>query len=112
MTAWLIKVFGLNWRTNLAAAIAFLISVPSLITAITDWAHHQPADWRGAILGVVLAAGVALSKDAATFTTTDQAAAAQAKVEGDPRANAQMKAATDDVKNALVAPKPDEDKKP
>lgn len=72
MVNWIVKVFGANWKTNLASAVTFLLSVPSLITAITDWAHHQPADWRGAVLGIVVATGLAFSKDASNHSTAAQ----------------------------------------
>lgn len=69
------KILGINWKTNLIAAVSFLLSVPSLVGAINNWAHHQPADWRIAIVGIVTAAGLAVSKDSTTSSTQAQVAA-------------------------------------
>ena len=66
------KYLGKSWRTNLAAIVTFLLGVPSLVTATQNWLHHQPADWRGALVAVVTAAGLALAKDSAVHSTTDQ----------------------------------------
>lgn len=70
------KILGINWKTNLIAAVSFLLSVPSLVGAITNWAHHQPADWRIAIVGIITAAGLAVSKDSTTNSTAAQVQAA------------------------------------
>lgn len=72
MNIWMQKLLGLNWRTNLAAVIAFLTSVPQFVTAIHAWINHQPTDWRGAILSVIVAGGFALSKDSAVHSTAAQ----------------------------------------
>jgi hypothetical protein len=90
---WILKTFGTNWKTNLAAVVSFLLSVPSLISAITICAHHQPADWRGAALGIVIALGFAVAKDSTTHSTPAQSQAALAKAVGDPRAPELVKAA-------------------
>lgn len=68
----MVKVLGPNWKTTLAALLSFAMSVPQLVTAFTNWAHHQPADWRGAVIGLVIAAGLAASKDADNHSTVAQ----------------------------------------
>lgn len=82
MNDWMKKILGLNWKTNLAAILAFLTSVPQFVTAIAAWAHHQPADWRGAILSVVIAAGFAASKDSTTHSTLLQVETSTVKAQG------------------------------
>ena len=66
------KYLGPNWKTNLAAIISFLMGVPPFVTAATNWWHHQPADWRGAIGALVVAAGLAVAKDGDNHSTADQ----------------------------------------
>lgn len=72
MTDWMKKLLGTNWKTNLAAIVAFLTSVPQFVMAITAWSHHQPADWRGAVLSIVVAGGLAAAKDSTTHSTVAQ----------------------------------------
>jgi len=79
MTNWLINLIGTNWKTNLAAAIIFVLSVPAFVGALTSWAHHQPADWRGAFAGVVVSIGLAVAKDGSTHSTIAQVKAATDK---------------------------------
>lgn len=69
---WIVRVFGPNWKTSLAALLSFAISIPQLVTAFTDWSHHQPADWRGALVAIIVAAGLAASKDADNHSTIAQ----------------------------------------
>lgn len=66
------QVFGPNWKTNLASFVAFLATVPALVTAGENWAHHQPVDWRGAVFGLIVAAGLAVAKDSSNHSTIDQ----------------------------------------
>jgi hypothetical protein len=69
MNAWMQSHFGKNWKTSMAAFVAFLMSVPQLVTAVQHWVNHQPADWRGAIAALVVAAGLAFSKDSDNHST-------------------------------------------
>jgi hypothetical protein len=73
---WFITIFCANWKTNLSAAVVFVLSVPAIVTAFTDWAHHQPADWRGAFAGLVISIGLAVAKDSSTHSTVAQVEAA------------------------------------
>jgi hypothetical protein len=76
---WLINAFGTNWKTNTAAAVVFVLSCPAFVGALTDWAHHQPADWRGALAGIVIAVGLAAAKDNSTHSTTSEVESATYK---------------------------------
>lgn len=86
---WIVKVLGPNWKTTLAAALSFAISIPQLVTAFTNWSHHQPADWRGAAVAIIVAAGLAASKDADNHSTAAQVEKATEKaaeaVQGDTK---------------------------
>jgi hypothetical protein len=77
--AWLIKVFGANWKTNAAAGIVFVLSCPVFVAALSSWAHHQRADWRGALVGIVIALGLAAAKDSSTHATTTEGESASDK---------------------------------
>lgn len=68
-----------NWKTNLAALCAFAFSVPQFVTAITAWQSGQHADWRGAVISLILAGGLAVAKDSTTHSTVDQVNAATFK---------------------------------
>jgi hypothetical protein len=72
-------ILGANWKTNLAAVVVFVLSCPPFLGALTKWAYHQPADWRGAFVGVVMAVGLAVAKDSSTHSTTAQIEAATDK---------------------------------
>lgn len=105
MNAFLTKYLGLNWRTNLAAIAAFLATVPAVVAAAENWAHHQPVDWRGAAFGLFVSAGIALAKDSKNKSTLEQVKAEQAKVDADDtreykQAELQAKAADDQAKGS------------
>ena len=74
------KVLGLNWRTNLVAVMSFLYGIPQVVTAVQNWIHGKPADWREAIAAIVVGIGFALSKDAKTHSTVEQVEAASKQV--------------------------------
>ena len=73
------KWLGTNWKTNLAAILSFLLSVPQFVTAIQSYIKHEPADWRGAIAALVVALGLLASKDSTTHSTVDQVAKSTAE---------------------------------
>lgn len=79
MTDFMKKILGINWKTNLAAVAAFVMGVPAAVVAITNWAHHEPADWRGATVALVVAAGLACAKDSSTHSTAAEVQAATDK---------------------------------
>lgn len=55
ISQWFNKIFGASWKTSLAGYLVLLASVPSMVTAVQAWVHHQPADWRSAIFGIAIA---------------------------------------------------------
>lgn len=96
------KVLGLNWRSNLIAIVAFLGTVPSIITAINQFINHQQVDWHAAAGGLLLSVLAFVSKDASNKSTIAQAEAAQAQVaavtpEQKAAADAQVKLADSQV---------------
>ena len=76
--------FKLNWKTNLAALAAFIYSVPQFVTALQQWQAGQPVNWHGAIISLILAAGLAVSKDATNHSTLAQVQVATAAKVGTP----------------------------
>ena len=61
-----------NWTTNLAALAAFVSSVPQFVTAIQAWQAGQKPDWHGAVISLVIAAGLAAAKDGDNHSTQAQ----------------------------------------
>lgn len=70
-----------NWKTNLAAACAFALSVPQFVTAVTAWQNGQHADWRGAVVSLIIALGLAAAKDGSNHSTKEQVEVATVKAE-------------------------------
>lgn len=68
-----------NWKTNLGAVAAFLMSVPADVTAFQQWQNHQPVDWHFAAAATVLAFVAAVAKDASNHSTQAQVAQATAE---------------------------------
>lgn len=66
------KYLGSNWKTNLASILSFLATVPALVTAADNWAHHLPVDWRGAAFGLIVSLGLAVAKDGTNHSTEEQ----------------------------------------
>jgi hypothetical protein len=58
-----------NWKTNLIAVIAFIYAVPQVVQSIQAWSNHQPANWRSALVALLLAGGMAAAKDSTTHST-------------------------------------------
>jgi hypothetical protein len=67
-----------NWKTNLAAVAAFAVSVPQFVTAVEAWQAGQPANWRGAVISLIVAAGLAVAKDGDNHSTIAQVQASTA----------------------------------
>lgn len=61
-----------NWKTNLAAVAAFAVSVPQFVTAVEAWQAGQPVNWRGAVISLIVAAGLAVAKDGTSHSTQAQ----------------------------------------
>ena len=76
---WIVKALGVNWKSNLIALVAFVGTVPSIITAIGQFINHQPVDWHAMAGGLLLAALAYVAKDASNQSTQAQVNAATAK---------------------------------
>jgi hypothetical protein len=64
-----------NWKTTLGGLCAFLLSVPSFVTALIAFGHHQPVDWRYVLVSLALtaiSAGLASAKDGSTHSTESE----------------------------------------
>jgi hypothetical protein len=70
-----------NWKTNLASLCAFAYSVPEFVAAIKSYEAHQHTDWRSAIFGLILAAGLAMAKDGTNHSTVAQVESATIKAD-------------------------------
>ena len=82
-----------NWKTNLAALAAFAYSVPQFVTAIEQWQAGQKPNWHGAIISLIIAAGLAAAKDGDNHSTLAQVEAKTAVVTNNPQAPALVAAA-------------------
>jgi hypothetical protein len=72
ISQWMSKILGQNWKTNLAAVLTFAATVPAVVTAFQQWSNHQAVDWRAAVVGLIVAAGLGAAKDSTTHSTSDQ----------------------------------------
>ena len=64
-----------NWKTNLIALVAFIYSVPQVVQTIQAWSTGQPANWKAAATGLLLAAGMAAAKDSTNHSTQSEVSA-------------------------------------
>ncbi len=70
-----------NWKTNLIALVAFVYAVPQVIQSINAWSTGQPTNWKQALVGLLLAGGMAAAKDSTNHSTATEVAATTAKLE-------------------------------
>lgn len=68
--------FKTNWKTNVIATVAIVYSAQQFVVAVEAWENHQPANWREAIISLVVAAIGYVAKDASTHSTPAQVQAA------------------------------------
>lgn len=61
-----------NWKTNLGALAAFIMSVPADVTAFQQWQAHQPVDWHFAAVSTLVAVIAAVAKDGSNHSTQAQ----------------------------------------
>jgi len=66
------KWFLTNWKTNLTATVAVIMSAQQFTVAVMAWENHQPANWRTAIISLIVAAGLYAAKDGSTHSTMAQ----------------------------------------
>lgn len=71
-----------NWKTNLAAFLAFAFSVPQFVTAITEWQSGQKVEWHTAVVSLIVAGGLAMAKDGTNHSTQAQVATATKEAAG------------------------------
>lgn len=92
--------FKINYKTNLGALCAFLLSIPQFVTAMQQWQAGQKVDWHGTAICLLIAVIAAVSKDASTHSTPLQVAASGAVVTNQANAPALVKAADKQVTDA------------
>ena len=63
--AWFVK----NWKTNLTATVAVIYSAQQFTAAVVAWENHQAANWRTAVISLIVAAGLYAAKDGSTHST-------------------------------------------
>ena len=61
-----------NWKTNLGALCAFLLSVPADVTAFQQWQAGQKVDWHFAAISTLIAIIAAVAKDGTNHSTVAQ----------------------------------------
>lgn len=67
------KYLKANWKTNLAAATLVVYSAPQFVAAVVEaWENHQPANWRTAIIALIVAGGLFAAKDGDNHSTQAQ----------------------------------------
>lgn len=66
------KYLKANWKTNLAAATLVVYSAPQFVAAVEAWENHQPANWRTAIIALIVAGGLFAAKDGNNHSTQAQ----------------------------------------
>ena len=64
--------FKTNWKSNLIATGAIIFSATQFVSAVQAWEAHQPANWRAAVVSLIVAALGYVSKDASTHSTPAQ----------------------------------------
>jgi uncharacterized membrane protein YfcA len=74
--------FITNWKSNVIATVAIVYSATQFVTAIQAWENHQPANWRAAIVSLIVAALGYVAKDASTHSTSAQVTQATMKANG------------------------------
>lgn len=82
--------FQLNWKSNTVALVAIIYGAQQFVTAVTAWEAHQTANWRSAVISLIVSAGFFVTKDATTNSTLAQVTATQAVVDNDPRGPAAL----------------------
>ena len=78
------KSLTVNIKTTVAGVVAFLFSVPAVISGLEAWAKHQPVDWRVIAVSIAMAAGglgLVASKDSTTHSTLDEVRTSTVKAE-------------------------------
>jgi hypothetical protein len=61
-----------NWRTDLVSLVAFIYAVPQVVETIQAWSNGQPANWKQALVALLLSAGMAAAKDSTNHSTVQE----------------------------------------
>lgn len=64
--------FVANWKSNVIATVSIVYSATQFVTAIEAWENHQPANWRTALVSLLVAAVGYVAKDSSTHSTQAQ----------------------------------------
>ena len=70
------KWFTTNWKTNVIATVSIVYSATQFVAAIQAWENHEPANWRAALISLLVAGIGYAAKDASTHSTAAQVQAA------------------------------------
>jgi hypothetical protein len=60
--------FKTNWKSNVLATVTIVYSAQQFLSAIGAWESHQPANWRSAVISLIVATGLYIVKDADTHS--------------------------------------------
>jgi hypothetical protein len=47
--------FKTNWKSNTIATVSIVYSAQQFTSAVIAWENHQPANWRTAIVSLIVA---------------------------------------------------------
>jgi hypothetical protein len=75
--------FVTNWKSNVIATVSIVYSATQFVAAIEAWEAHQPANWRSAIISLLVAAVGYVAKDASTHSTQAQVTASTEAVKAE-----------------------------
>lgn len=68
-----------NWKTNLVSLIAFLYTIPQVVTCIQTWAGGGKCNWQQTVLGLLVAVGAWAAKDSTNHSTAEEVTQATKK---------------------------------
>jgi hypothetical protein len=64
--------FKTNWKSNVLATVAVVYSAQQFTSAVIAWENHEPANWRTAVISLIVAAVGYVAKDSDTHSTAAQ----------------------------------------
>jgi uncharacterized membrane protein YfcA len=68
--------FKTNWKSNTIATVSIVYSAQQFTSAVIAWENHQPANWRTAVISLIVAAIGYVVKDASNHSNQQQVDAA------------------------------------
>jgi|HubBroStandDraft_3_1064219.scaffolds.fasta_scaffold86328_5 hypothetical protein len=78
--------FKTNWKSNTIATVSIVYSAQQFTSAVIAWENHQPANWRTAIVSLIVAGVGYAAKDSSTHSV-------QAEIDASTAANPSIQAA-------------------